>query len=185
MATTTGATPRPGSLPPPSQTVDSTGFVDNAGRTSDQRDRTELSGMRATETGSHVPTGTPGSGLPLPIEPAAPPRPPEAPRVDAMAIDPAPRDGTVLGAVLEAVTFVHCDRERRCGRLEPARGDECRASVGSRYREELGAADCAYSFDVDDVVACLSAIRDTPCEIEIEDVSRLAHCRAPVLCLPR
>src|SRR5688500_17650196 len=63
--------PRPDRRPPPTQTLHSTGFVDNAGRTSEQTNRTEASGMRATETGSERPTGTAGSGLPLPIGPSA------------------------------------------------------------------------------------------------------------------
>src|SRR5688572_29577460 len=62
--------PRPDHRPPPTRTLHSTGFVDNAGRTSEQTNRTEASGMRATETGGERPTGTAGSGLPLPIDPS-------------------------------------------------------------------------------------------------------------------
>src|SRR5687768_906628 len=62
--------PRPDQRPPPTRTLHSTGFVDNAGRTSEQTSRGEASGMRATETGSERPTGTAGSGLPLPLDPA-------------------------------------------------------------------------------------------------------------------
>ncbi|MBX3262609.1 MAG: hypothetical protein KIS78_15815 [Labilithrix sp.] len=57
------------------RTVDAAGFVDNGGRTSNESARTEMSGMRATETGAERPTGTPGVGLPIPIEPPIERRP--------------------------------------------------------------------------------------------------------------
>src|SRR5262245_57419562 len=49
-----------------SRTLYNVGWVDNAGRTSEITTRSEMSGMRATEVGSEKPTGTPGSGTPLP-----------------------------------------------------------------------------------------------------------------------
>src|SRR5690606_10395456 len=95
VTTTNAALRGPELLPPRSQTVDSAGFVDNAGRTSDERSRTEASGMRVTETGSQIPTGTPGSGFPLQLEPDARARRRERPLPDRWALgEPVPSGAT-------------------------------------------------------------------------------------------
>lgn len=73
--TATSASMRPEARSSSPRTVDAAGFVDNGGRTSTDSARTEMSGMRATETGAERPTGTPGVGLPIPIEPSPPRRP--------------------------------------------------------------------------------------------------------------
>jgi hypothetical protein len=186
VTTTSGALPRPVALPPPSRTTDSTGFVDNAGRTSDQRDRTEASGMRPTETGAQAPTGTPGSGFPMPLEPPQPAPPAEAPRPDRMAIGPVPADeGTVVRAVLDEVTVAYCERELACGRIVPSEGFGCTRTIATRYREDLGRAECPFSFDIDSVVSCTSAIRATPCDVPADDLSEVPECKPETMCLPR
>lgn len=140
--------------------------------------------MRATEAGSQVPTGTPGSGLPLPIEPRAEPRPREAPARSAIAIGPLPNDGTVVRAVAQSVIRAYCEHRQRCGRLDVDATTRCMES-GVRVREELGAAGCPYSFDADEVVACLTTIGQSTCELEPDEVAALERCRARAMCLPR
>jgi hypothetical protein len=186
VTTTSGTVPRPVALPPLSRTVDSTGFVDNAGRTSEQRVRTEASGMRASEIGSQAPTGTPGSGFPIPIEPPPEPPHPERPRPERIAIGSVPADeGTVVQAVLDAVTLARCEREVACGRILSTEGVACMRTIGTRTFEDLGRAECPFSFDIESVVACISAIRTAPCDEPVDDLSALPTCQPEGMCLPR
>lgn len=142
--------------------------------------------MRATEIGSQVPTGTPGSGFPVPIEPPPEPAPPERPGPDRIAIGPVPaEDGTVVRAVLDEVTLTHCEREVACGRIAPTEGVACMRTIGTRYLEDLGRAECPFSFDIDAVMACVSAIRGAPCEEPVDDLSALPACQPEAMCLPR
>lgn len=141
--------------------------------------------MRATEAGAQVPTGTPGSGLPIPIEPRTPVRPPEAPTSNQMAIGPLPTPSSVAEAVLRAVSNAYCERERRCRRLDEPHTQRCLVETRARYGEKLGSAACPYSFDVDAVVSCLREIRDIECDVPLDDVSILDRCYAPAMCSPR
>lgn len=142
--------------------------------------------MRPTESGMQVPTGTPGSGLPLPIEPRAPRVVRERPTgADQIQIGPPPNAGTVTEAVADAVLLAYCQREQRCGREADLSLERCRQGVGSRYREELGRAGCPYSFDADAVVRCLSNIHELPCGVGVEDLAKVSRCEASAMCLPR
>src|SRR4051794_24995803 len=73
-STTSVSVPRPAASGITTRTIDNAGFVDNAGHTTDEVIRSQMSGMRVTELGSERITGTPGSGAPIPIPPSAPPR---------------------------------------------------------------------------------------------------------------
>ncbi len=142
--------------------------------------------MRATELGSQMPTGTPGSGFPVPIEPPQEPVLPERPRPGRMAIGPVPADeGTVVRAVLDELVVAYCEREIACGRIAPTEGFDCTRTIATRYREDLGRAECPFSFDADSVVACISAVRATPCDVPAEDLTTLPICDPEGLCLPR
>jgi hypothetical protein len=187
--TRSGDLSQPAALPPPSHTLDSEGWVDNAGRTTAERNRTEMSGMRATETGSQVPTGTPGSGFPLPIE-ARPQRPrPERPSGDRLALGeplpPSPRTDIVV----RRIALAYCSREWSCGRIDVrqawASKERCMDGVGTRFLEDLGRADCPNRFDPNAVAVCAVEIRRPPCDVPIKDLSSVAECNPRALCLPR
>jgi hypothetical protein len=146
--------PRPGRTPASSRTTDSSGFVDNGGRTSEMYARGEASGMRATETGSERTTGTPGSGLPV----AAPLRARtagEAPRTDR-GNPGVPREA-VVSRLAEAI----CDHEAGCGRV-------CSAEVKEQTRARMSG--CADAFDATAVASCLGAVRRSACDAAVPDV---------------
>jgi len=180
--TTTSA--RPDARPAPVRTVDNTGFVDNAGRSSNERARTELSGMRATETGTEVPTGTPGSGLPLPIEPSAPAEGDERPPEEGASSTGAPAEA-VVGRAAQAL----CDYAMSCGRV--GKGAEwpslaaCTGKVRASVRGDLSQAGCPLAFDATAVASCLSAIRLAPCDQRIERLGTLNACEPATLCVDR
>jgi len=171
------------------RTVDAAGFVDNAGRTSSETSRSEASGMRATETGSERPTGTPGTGFPIPIEPetralesSERPRPPDTGR------------NTTAGAPIEAATGrlaqALCDRENGCGRVGGA--DKawpslatCASSVRVVVRQDLAQADCPDGHDAGALTTCLSAIRRAACDERVDGLASLAECDARTLCVRR
>ena len=118
VTTTSAAVPHPGAAPSSVHTVDSTGFVDNGGRTSDEVSRTEMSGMTPTEQGSERVTGTPGSGLPLPIDPTTPAR---LGRGAAQQERPARGDrvaeaGVPRTIVASSLTQALCQRDAACAR---------------------------------------------------------------------
>ena len=178
----------PDQLPPPSHTLDSDGYVDNAGRTSNERNRTEMSGMRATETGSQFPTGTPGSGFPLPLGPEPRERERERP-ANRWALGAPQPGGASARVVAEKVARAYCDREWSCGRIsvEEAWASKwrCLNGVNSRFYEDLGTAGCPDSFDPDVVPACLQAIRQSTCDTKIESMASVPGCTPDTLCLPR
>lgn len=179
---------RPDQLPPASHTLDSEGFVDNGGRTSSERNRTEASGMRATETGSQVPAGTPGSGFPLPFGPAVRERTREVP-ANRWALGTPQPSGANARVVARKMARAYCDREWSCGRISVAEAwgskARCIGRVDTRFYESLGAANCPDAFDPNLVPACLSSIRRTSCDVKIEDMASVGDCTPNTLCLPR
>lgn len=183
--TTTSASVRPEGRTSQTRTVDAAGFVDNAGRTSSETSRSELSGMRATETGSERPTGTPGSGLPIPIEPSTRgmesgerPRPPAA------------GGGATAGAPSEAVTGrvaqALCDRENSCGRIGKTEAwptlDTCTSNIRPSVREDLARSACPDGHDQAALASCLSAIRLASCDTRVEGLGSVPACDARALC---
>lgn len=179
---------RPEQLPPPSHTLDSEGWVDNAGRTTAERGRTEMSGMRATETGSQTPTGTPGSGFPLPTE--RPRRPePEKPTPDRLALGEQVPPSAPTNVVARSIALAYCDREWSCGRIDVkeawASKERCLDGISTRFLEDLGSAGCPDRFDPNAVVVCLTSVRRPPCDVPIDDLSSIGACEPRALCLPR
>ena len=184
--TTTSASVHPEARTSHPRTVDAAGFVDNAGRTSSETSRSELSGMRATETGSERPTGTPGTGLPIPIEPETRtmesgerPRPPATGR------------NTTAGAPSEAVTGrltqALCDHENSCGRVGTNRSfpsmPPCASSVRVVVRKDLAQAECPDGHDPAAITTCLSAIRLAACDDAVDGLGALPECDARALCV--
>lgn len=176
----------PDQLPPATHTVDSAGYVDNGGRTSSERNRTEMSGMRATETGSQVPAGTPGSGLPL--GPAPEERTGETPANRWALGTPQPSGGSAR-VVAQLMARAYCDREWSCGRISVpeawASKARCMGNVNSRFDEDLGRAGCPEAFDANVVPACLTSIRQVACDVKIENLASVPNCTPNTLCLPR
>jgi hypothetical protein len=177
--------PRPDTTATSTRTIDSTGFVDTSGLTSEQRVRTEASGMRATEAGSERPTGTPGSGTPIPIEPRPPQRigePPSALGGEERGAG-APGD-TIIGRLAQAM----CDRETACNRVGPKRPfgtvEQCTSMVRERAREEVASAECARGFDNTSVGVCLTAIRQASCNTRLASIEELPSCVRTQLCAP-
>jgi hypothetical protein len=179
--------PRPDQRPAQGRTLDSTGYVDNAGRTSEQVTRGEASGMRATETGSERPTGTPGSGLPLPIEPAT-----QDAQVGEGAGSLGGEDATGSGApgdmLVGRIAQARCDREVACDRVGEGKPykttEQCTTSVRPRSRADVVAAQCSRGFDNTQVALCLTSIRQHRCESGLGAVDVLPHCQRSALCVP-
>lgn len=177
--------PRPDSRPPQSRTLDSTGFVDNAGRTSDQNARTQASGMRATETGGDRPIGGTG-GLPIP-EPSGP-----DPQVGEGAGSLGGGNGRGSGApgdmLVGRIAQARCDREVACGRVgegKPvATNAQCMSTVRTRSRADVVAAQCGRGFDNTQVGICLTSIRQHRCESGLDAIEAIAQCQASALCVP-
>ena len=186
--TTTSATVRPEARPSHPRTVDAAGFVDNAGRTSSETSRSELSGMRATEMGSERLTGTPGTGLPIPIEPDVAeiesgerPRPPAAGRTTPGGTP----DLAVTGRVVQAL----CDRENSCGRIGTKEHASwptlatCTSKIRPIVREDLTRSGCPDGHAPAALATCLSAIRLASCEKQVEGLGSLPECDARALCV--
>jgi hypothetical protein len=174
--------PTPASLPAPSRSTDAAGYVDDAGRTGNERARTELSGMRATESGSQQPAGTPGSGLSVPLGPE-PGGFAFRQQADPSVIPPE-RDATVARAFLISATRAYCDRERRCGRIGVDQRISCLREASTRLGEDVGRAGCRFSLDADLVATCVTAIRSTSCNLTLDGMSTLEPCRTTAMCLP-
>ena len=178
--------PRPDQRPVPTQTLHSTGFVDNAGRTSEQTNRTETSGMRATETGSERTTGTPGSGLPLPEAKG------HEPQVGEGAGSLGGEDATGSGApgdmLVGRIAQARCDREVACDRVGQkktfATSEQCTSTLRERSRADVVAARCARGFDNTQVGICLTSIRQYRCESTLEAVDVISQCQSSALCVP-
>lgn len=175
---TTSAT-APAAVPTGSKTIDSTGWVDNAGRTSDQRARTEMSGMRATETGGERPTGTPGSGIPLPGTGArAASERGDAPDDDVSGAPPE----TVIGRIARA----RCDHQVVCGRVGPTapwRSDgECMDALRRSVRDELTHEACPKGVRAGALAACLATVRTRACSSSAERLETVPPCTRDALC---
>jgi hypothetical protein len=173
---TSGRVPPPESMPPPSRTVDSSGFVDNSGHTSDQRGRTEASGMRPTEAGGQRPTGTPGSGTPVPaIEPEPTPGKADAPGIGAEGEEQVAR-----------FAQARCDWELSCGRVGAGKAHEsaqaCAMNVRPIVRRELAVLDCAQGYDAQHVGMCLTAIRRATCTHANDVFHTNPDCRPTLVC---
>jgi hypothetical protein len=178
--------PRPDRRPPPTRTLDSTGYVDNAGRTSEQHSRSETSGMRATETGSERPTGTAGSGLPLPLDPSS-----HDEQVGEGAGSLGGENATGSGApgdmLVGRIAQARCDREVACDRVgegKPFKTTEhCMSTLRSRSRADVVAAQCTRGFDNTQVGLCLTSIRQYRCESGLDAVDVIAQCQRSALCV--
>lgn len=158
------------SRPPANRTIDNTGYIDNGGRSSDMRARTEMSGMRATEAASE-PAGTPGAGLPLPIE-ASPRKAQSAPAPVRSATRGVPASA-VVGRLAQAV----CDQEQACGQ---ATSGKCLETQRPAVRGAVDRAGCGDDFDPDAVTSCLAAIRRGTCGSKMT-----AHAACADLCIAR
>ena len=178
---------RPDRRPPPTRTLDSTGFVDNAGRTSEQTTRSEASGMRATETGSERPTGTASSGVPLPIDPSS-----HDEQVGEGAGSLGGEDGAGSGApgdmLVGRIAQARCDREVACDRVGEGKpfktSTQCMSSLRSRSRADVVAAQCARGFDNTQIALCLTSIRQFRCDSGLDGIDAIAQCQRSALCAP-
>jgi hypothetical protein len=173
---TSGRMPRPERQQSSMRTVDSSGFVDNSGMTSDQRGRTEASGMRATETGSENPTGTPGTGTPVPaLEPKAKP-----------GADDEPGIGAEAEVQIARFAEARCDWENSCNRVGVGKLHEskhaCAQNVRPLVRRELGALDCAQGYDPVHVGMCLTAVRRAGCSNDNDTFHTNEDCRPSLVC---
>ena len=182
--TVTSGDPKPGASPTPSRTIDSTGFVDNGGRTSDMWGRTEASGARATEMGTNRPTGT-NTGVPNGADLGGRGR--ERPAVPERA-EVMPREGDSPVAGYEDVPArlarARCDHETTCTRVGDGRTwpsqDACMADFRARADAELGTCTPARAA----VASCLAAIRNQPCTPALERRDALTACLSTALCSP-
>jgi hypothetical protein len=191
--TTTSATiPAPAATTTSSRTIDNTGFVDNGGRTSDMRARSEASGMRATEAGSDRPTGTPGSGTPIPVgEPRSETNVGEgrgaASSVRGTSGQPHPSGGPSVEA-LARFARARCDRETACNRVGEGRPfksqDSCVAEQRDRVRADVDALGCPRGIDILQLGTCVNAIRLQGCDDRRVDVDALPDCASSALCAP-
>jgi hypothetical protein len=188
VTTTSASVPGPAATRASSRTVDSAGFVDNAGRGSEERSRPETSGVRATETGSERPTGTPGSGLPLPLDPKVPKRDPEEKpraRVAERSVTAGAPSDSVVGRLAQAL----CDRESACERIGEGRpwptSATCMDGLRPTVRADVDSAGCPDGFDSASLSSCLTALRRAECTERVESLASLRACEPRALCLPR
>ena len=189
-ALTSASTPPPASTVATSRTVDNAGFVDNGGRTSDMTGRSEMSGMRATEAGSERPTGSPGSGQPLPFSR-------KAARADigegagASLSEPGtsvPSAGAPASEAVARLARARCDRETSCNRVGPGRAwgtqDQCVAHQRERVGVGVSALSCPHGVDNVQLGTCLNALRLQACNDRRGDLEVLPECLANALCAP-
>lgn len=192
-AVTTTTSARPDSTATTSRTIDNTGFVDNAGRTSEMTNRTTASGMRATETSSERPTGTPGSGTPIPGQ-GTPARateegqpPPRARSGAAPASGPlVPTSGPpVLDDDVARLARARCDRETACNRIGPGRAYEsqgdCMMQQRGRSQRDLSAAACQNGIDRTQLALCLGETRKLACDAT-DELANVGMCRPTEIC---
>jgi hypothetical protein len=178
--------PRPDQRPSQTRTLDSTGFVDNAGRTSEENARTQASGMRATETGSERPTGSTG-GMPIPVE-ASGPAPQVGEGAGSLGGDDATRSGSPGDMLVGRIAQARCDREVACDRVGETKGSktnvQCTSTLRGISRADVVAAQCTRGFDDTQVAMCLTSIRQFPCDARLDAVETLPHCQSSALCAP-
>jgi hypothetical protein len=173
----------PEAKPPTARTVDSTGFVDNSGRTSDETvARPETSGVRASEAGSTdrptgTNTGTPGAGTTR--------ERPMVPKITALApgaggVSPVAGYDDLPGKMARAA----CDHEKVCDRVgdgKPSPSDgACTADMRTRAIGDLDAMGC--NLDGSAVAVCLAEIRKASCNLVIDRPASLGACARQSLC---
>lgn len=187
-ATTTSASMRPEARTAHPRTVDAAGFVDNAGRTSNETVRTEASGMRATETGSEVPTGTPGVGFPIPLEPS-PSEFESGERPGPRGTEPSTPTGAPSEAIAGRLAQALCDRENACGHVGANKSwpslATCTSGMHPVVRNHLAESACPDGHDLASVSTCLSAIRLEGCDRRVDSVGAVPECAGRSLCLQR
>ncbi len=189
----TSATPRPEATVPTTRTIDNAGFVDNAGHTSDETIRSQMSGMRGTEAGSERLTGTPGSGTPIPIPSPRGATPPPT-RGEGAGAASSERGTTVEptgGPVVEAgerLARARCDRETTCNRIGRGRAwstqDQCFATQRERVGDAMSSLGCPHGIDNVQLAICLNALRGQACNDKGGDLAVLPECMASALCSP-
>jgi hypothetical protein len=166
-----------------------------------------MSGMRASETGSERPTGTPGSGTPIPFEPGlGGPAASERERGQGTPAGgggggPAPGADGPLGnedgrsgngapgdAVVSRVARARCDRETYCNRVGEGKafgtGEQCTNVLRERARADVVGAGCDRGFETSQLGMCLNAIRQAPCDVRIESMQTIESCQSREICTP-
>lgn len=205
-ATTTSSAEEGRRRPAASRTIDNAGFVDNAGRTTSETARTQMSGMRASEVGSERPTGTPASGATIPTVGAgsgggAADGEGAGAASSVRAAGPAvTTSGAPDETVVARVTRARCDHETTCGRVAPARGnaalprgaepphasqDACMMHERARTHDDMARAACANGFDAVQLANCLTAIRHLDCGARATALDDVQACQSSALCAPR
>lgn len=186
----TVASPRPDATGTTTRSIDNTGWIDNAGNSSDMYARTQMSGYRATEMGSERLTGTPGSGFPL--EPAPKPTGREigqgagsaSSELGAKAAEPS---GMPSDEVAARIARARCDQAIACGRVggggENVTDATCMASERERSVREMDAFACERGFDAVQFAVCLAAVRSQPCGDLQPGLDNIEPCRANALCM--
>lgn len=177
---------------PTTRTIDNAGFVDNGGRTSDETNRSQMSGMRATEAGSERPTGTPGSGTPIPIPTpgrAAPPNRGEgAGAASSEGGKTVPSTGGPVVEAGERLARARCDHDTTCNRIGRGRSWETQAQCFADERERVGEAmpglGCSRGIANVQLAICLNALRGQACNDRSGDLAALPECMPSALCSP-
>lgn len=164
--------------PPGSRTIDNAGWVDAAGRTSSETNRTELSGMRATEVGAERPTGTPGSGFSTDTARAV--------------IGEKPSDRASTGAgipktdIVGRVVSAYCDRESVCDHVGDgkrwSRAQGCEEETRPAVLARIDATACERGVQASALAVCLTTLRDRACD-DGRPAAELPECAADRLCL--
>jgi hypothetical protein len=179
------------SPPPQSRTVDDSGFVDNAGRSSQEGgSRPTTSGVRAAETSADRPTGT-NTGAPNGARTgsAGPPEGAETAQAPASGPRVTPLDRAPLAGWADVPARVGralCDHASVCsrvghGRTWPSDG-ACVSAMRARAATELEADAC--EIGVTPLASCLTAIRAAPCGEALDSLGALTECRDTALCAP-
>lgn len=172
-----------------SRTIDNAGFVDNAGRTSTETARTDLSGMRATEVGSERVTGTPGTGAPVPpFDPTGPgARATEGEGAGASrsqrGTSGPPASGAPPETVVGRVAQARCDQATTCGRSTST--EACMMPERPKARADVERAACPNGIDTVQLGLCLASIRQLDCGARAGALDDVEACRASALCAPR
>lgn len=176
-------TPRPDGTATTTHTVDNAGFVDNGGRSSSETARTELSGMRATESGSERPTATTG-GIPLPLGASAPARADSG--EGAGSGGPTSPAGGPSSEATARIAEARCDRETSCNRIGKGRAWASKGSCLEAQRERVGraidTAVCKRGVDSVQLTSCLTEVRGQACNDPRDNIDSTAGCRASALC---
>jgi hypothetical protein len=194
VQTLSGVIPRPEATGVTKHTIDNTGFIDNGGRSSEMTTRSEMSGMRATEAGGERPTGTPGSGTPVPLPESAPPQSVEEAFEGGRIPKASPRGSLPTragGPSIETgqrLARARCDRETACSRVgvgHPwATQESCLADQREHVSADFASLSCARGIDSIQLGACLNAMRVRPCGETGPEMDTVSECRSSALCIP-